>query len=227
MTDNNSDKNYRKTTLSKGDLIEDIDSRLNNQGQDDSNNQVSPDNNDLEKLISNIDSDIEKNYGQVITPDYGELETEKETDEEKYIVFTLLNKKYGVPILNVLEIGDLTNTTPVPNLPNWIRGVTNIRGEIVSIIDLGTYLGIPKMERLDSEKMLVIRSLDDEINAAIIVDQINQMYTVSSQNIMKPESPVDNKIAPFLHGVCEFNEELLLLLDLEKFFDNPEIKQFQ
>jgi len=227
MTDNKSDNNYRKTTLSKGDLLEDIDGQLHKRDEENSVSQLNSGNHDLDNLISKIDSGIEKNYGQIIAPDYTELESDKEADEEKYIVFTLLNKKYAVPILNVLEIGDLTNTTQVPNLPNWIRGVTNIRGEIVSIIDLGTYLGIPKMERLDSGKMLVIRSLDDEINAAIIVDQINQIYTVAIQDIMKPESPVDNKIAPFLHGVCEFNDELLLLLDLEKFFDNPEIKQFQ
>ena len=227
MTDNNSDNNYRKTTLSKGDLIEDIENNPHKEPEDSSFNQLESGNDELENLISNIDSGIEKNYGQVITLDYSEFESDKETDEEKYIVFTLLNKKYAVPILNVLEIGDLTNTTPVPNLPNWIRGVTNIRGEIVSIIDLGTYLGIPKMERLDAGKMLVIRSLDDEINAAIIVDQINQIYTVAIRDIIKPDAPVDNKIAPFLHGVCEFNDELLLLLDLEKFFDNPEIKQFQ
>jgi len=227
MTDNKSDNNYRKTTLSKGDSLEDIDGRLNNRDDENSFNQLNSGNNDLDNLISKIDFGIEKKYGQIITPDYSEFEYDKEADEEKYIVFTLLNKKYAVPILNVLEIGDLTNTTPVPNLPNWIRGVTNIRGEIVSIIDLGTYLGIPKMERLDSGKMLVIRSLDDEINTAIIVDQINQIYTVAIQDIMKPESPVDNKISPFLHGVCKFNDELLLLLDLEKFFDNPEIKQFQ
>ena len=222
------DNNYRKTTLSKGDLIEDPDSQLHKEGNGNLNEQsLSTDTHDLEDLILEIDSGIEKNYGQVITPDFSEFESEKESGQEKYIVFTLMNKKYGVPILNVLEIGELTNTTPIPNLPNWIRGVTNIRGEIVSIIDLGIYLGIPKMEKLDSGKMLVIRSLDDEMNAAVIVDQINQIYNVSQDEIMKPEAPVDNKIAPFLHGVCEFNDELLMLLDLEKFFNNPEINQFQ
>lgn len=222
------DNNYRKTTLSKGDLIEDPDSQIQKEGNGDINDQsLSTNTHDLDNLISEIDSGIEKNYGQVIAPDFSEFESDQESGLEKYVVFTLVNKKYGVPILNVLEIGDLTNTTPVPNLPNWIRGVTNIRGEIVSIIDLGVYLGIPKMEKLDSGKMLVIRSLDDEMNAAVIVDQINQIFNVSHDEIMKPEAPVDNKIAPFLHGVCEFNDELLMLLDLEKFFNNPEINQFQ
>jgi purine-binding chemotaxis protein CheW len=187
---------------------------------------VSSDSNDLDMLISEIDSSIQQNYGQVVMSDFGEEAAQEDIDEQKYIIFTLSNKMYGVPILNVLEIGTLNNITPVPNLPVWIRGVTNIRGEIVSVVDLGTYLGIPKMDRLDSGRMLVIRSLDEEISSAIIVDQINQMYNVPKESIMKTDAKVEDKIAPFLHGVCDFNNELLVLLDLEKFFSFPQIRQF-
>lgn len=133
---------------------------------------------------------------------------------------------YGVPILNVLEIGTLSNVTPVLNLPVWIRGVTNISSEIVSVVNLGTYLGMSKMDRLDSGRMLVIRSLDEEISCAVIVDQVNQIYNLPNDSIMNTEAKFEDKIAPFLHGVCEFNSELLVLLDLEKFFNFPQIRQF-
>ena len=158
--------------------------------------------------------------------DFGEEAAHEDSDEEKYIIFTLSNKMYGVPILNVLEIGTLDNITPVPNLPIWIRGVTNIRGEIVSVVDLGTYLGIAKMDRLDSGKMLVIRSLDEEISSAIIVDHVSQIYNVPKESIMKTETKVEDKMTPFLSGVCDFNDELIILLDLEKFFSFPQIRQF-
>ncbi|HSG32000.1 MAG TPA: chemotaxis protein CheW [Thermodesulfobacteriota bacterium] len=191
-----------------------------------SSSDLSSDSDELDKLISEIDSSIQQNYGQVIMSDFGEEAQAEDIDEQKYIVFTLSNKMYGIPILNVLEIGTLSNVTPVPNLPVWVRGVTNIRGEIVSVVDLGTYLGIPKMDRFDSGRMLVIRSLDEEISSAIIVDQVNQIYNVPKDSIMNTEAKVDDKIAPFLHGVCEFNDELLILLDLEKFFAFPQIRQF-
>ena len=181
---------------------------------------------DLDKLISEIDSSIQQNYGQVVMSDFGQEAVQEDTDEQKYIIFTLSNKMYGVPILNVLEIGTLSNVTPVPNLPVWIRGVTNIRGEIISVVDLGTYLGIPKMDRLDSGRMLVIRSLDEEISSAIIVDQVNQILNVPQESIMKTEAKVEDKIAPFLNGVFDFNNELIILLNLEKFFSFPQIRQF-
>ncbi len=189
--------------------------------------ELSSESSDLDKLISEIDSSIQQNYGQVVMSDFGQETPDEDVDEEKYIVFTLSNKKYGVPILNVLEIGTLSNVTPVPNLPVWVRGVTNIRGEIVSVVDLGAYLGIPKMDRLDSGKMLVIRSLNEEISSAVIVDQVNQIYNVPQEAIMKTEAKVEDKIAPFLQGVCDFNDELLVLLDLEKFFSFPQIRQFE
>lgn len=158
--------------------------------------------------------------------DFGEEVYEEELDQDIFIVFNLSNKLYGIPILNVLEIGTLSNITPVPNLPVWIRGVTNIRGEIISVIDLGTYLGIPKMDRLDSGRMLVIKSLDEEISSAIIVDDVRQIFNVSKEAIMNTEAKVEDKIAPFLHGVCEYDDQLLIMLDLEKFFTYPQIRQF-
>ena len=241
MTDNNdlnkdsNNEGSSKKSLSKDLQLEDIEFQ-NTEFQSANIAQTTPpatgvkdissESNDLDKLISEIDSSIQQNYGQVVMSDFGEEAAQEDSDEQKYIIFTLSNKMYGVPILNVLEIGTLSNITPVPNLPVWVRGVTNIRGEIVSVVDLGTYLGIPKMDRLDSGRMLVIRSLDEEISSAIIVDQVNQIFNVPKESIMKTESKVEDKIAPFLDGVCEFNNELIVLLDLEKFFSFPQIRQF-
>ena len=241
MTDNNdlnkdsNNEGSSKKSLSKDLQLEDIEFQ-NTEFQSANIAQTTPpatgvkdissESNDLDKLISEIDSSIQQNYGQVVMSDFGEEAAQEDSDEQKYIIFTLSNKMYGVPILNVLEIGTLSNITPVPNLPVWVRGVTNIRGEIVSVVALGTYLGIPKMDRLDSGRMLVIRSLDEEISSAIIVDQVNQIFNVPKESIMKTESKVEDKIAPFLDGVCEFNNELIVLLDLEKFFSFPQIRQF-
>ncbi len=236
MADNNDSNIYSnneiisKNTLSKDLQLEDIEFQSSGitqkTEQTPGDKDLSSQSDDLDKLISEIDSSIQQNYGQVVMSDFGQEAVEEDTDEQKYIIFTLSNKMYGVPILNVLEIGTLSNVTPVPNLPVWIRGVTNIRGEIISVVDLGTYLGIPKMDRLDSGRMLVIRSLDEEISSAIIVDQVNQILNVPQESIMKTEAKVEDKIAPFLNGVFDFNNELIVLLDLEKFFSFPQIRQF-
>ncbi|NIP38665.1 MAG: hypothetical protein GWO07_07855 [Candidatus Dadabacteria bacterium] len=126
----NKDTNKENTstkTISKDLQLEDIEIQNSmfqsaniRQGTDTvttSSNELSADSDDLDKLISEIDSSIQQNYGQVIMSDFGEEAVAEDVDEQKYIVFTLSNKSYGVPILNVLEIGTLSNVTPVPNLP--------------------------------------------------------------------------------------------------------------
>ncbi|MGH7889454.1 MAG: chemotaxis protein CheW [Thermodesulfobacteriota bacterium] len=181
----------------------------------------------LDEIISTIDGEVEENYGQVVMADFGTDRREAAKGKEQYIVFTLNDTRYAVPMTNVIEIGRFVNITSVPNLPVWLRGITNIRGDIMSVIDLGLFLGTDHVAQLDSSIMLVVRSAGDEISTALIVDGVSGILSASKSVIVTTTAPIDDKMAPFLSGLFEHEGHLLMVLDLEKFLRLPEVRKFQ
>ncbi len=181
----------------------------------------------LDQIISTIDGEIEEAYGQVVMADFGTHRKEAAKGQERCVVFSLHDTKYAASIANVIEIGRLINVTPIPNLPVWLRGVTNIRGDILSVIDLGLFLGIERIAQLDSSIMLVVRAGGEEVSTVLIVDQVKQILNVSKNRIGTPTAPILDNVVPFLRGVYEHDDQLLLVLDLERFLRLPEIRQFE
>ncbi|HXG65917.1 MAG TPA: chemotaxis protein CheW, partial [Blastocatellia bacterium] len=101
----------------------------------------------------------------------------------KHIIFSLTGKRYAVPIRNVVEVGELSNLTPVPNVPHWVRGVTNLRGDIISVVDFRAFLGIGQELRPELGSMIVVRALEGDLTTALLVDRDLGMTTVSAEQL--------------------------------------------
>lgn len=136
--------------------------------------------------------------------------------EERYIVFSLGRARYAVPIGAVIEVGSVPPVTPVPHLPPWVLGVTNLRGEILSVLDLATFLGTPSEVPAASGRMLVVRGEAEEPFAGLVVDQVAGLASFAAKHLARAATPLDDPVSAYLAGVVERGGEVVAMLDMKR-----------
>ena len=133
--------------------------------------------------------------------------------EEQVVAFKLRREEYGFNILNVKEIKGLTDITRVPFASDFIKGVINLRGSVLPVIDLKKRLGLQDMEYTDDTRIVVVR--EDDLEVGMIVDAVTGVITLNAEHIDAAKS-VDNENSRFITGVGKVEEErLIILLNLE------------
>jgi len=153
-----------------------------------------------------------------------ELQEQKEridTVDFKMVTFSLSNKDYGVDIMNVKEIAKADKFTFVPNAASFVRGVYNLRGDIIPIIDLRMFFHMPIEKKKDGlENMLILR-IGDRVYGTI-VDKIDKVVGINSENIQPPHPIFGDINIKYISGVVEKQGELYIILDVIRIFTQTE-----
>jgi len=145
---------------------------------------------------------------------------------ERYVLLSIASAHYAVLEAFVTELERVPKITPVPRVPAWVRGVTNLRGDILSVIDMRTFLGLDATSPFTG-RMLVVRLLDQEFAAGLLVDGVDRIVTVPPDDIRPPESSLEGPLAAYLSGVCVIGERLVAVLDLDRLLRSSDIRQFE
>lgn len=132
--------------------------------------------------------------------------------ESQLVVFKLGKEEYAISILQVQEIKRITNITRVPHTPNYIKGVMNLRGSVLPVIDLKKRLNLPDKEYSDDTRIIIVKM--DEISVGLIVDGVSEVTAISSEQIDTSQSIADSAGTGFIRGVGKLDNRLLILLDL-------------
>ncbi len=154
----------------------------------------------------------------------------KETEEQerteqvdfKMVTFSLAGKDYGIDIMKVKEIAKDSEFTYVPNTSSFVRGVYNLRGDIISIIDLRIMFNLPAEEKKNGElENMIILRLDDHV-IGVIVDSTDKVIGINSRDI-QPTHPLFGDInVKYISGVVENEGRLYIILDVERIFGKEE-----
>jgi purine-binding chemotaxis protein CheW len=136
-----------------------------------------------------------------------------QTQEIEMLSFQLSGEEYAVIVADVREVLKIRELTRVPNAPDYILGVTSLRGTILPVIDLCTRLGLKPAERNEKARIIVI-STDDE-DVGLIVDRVNSVIRVPPQAI-KPAPEHVEQGSDFLRGIVRQGDKLYIVLDLHK-----------
>lgn len=131
------------------------------------------------------------------------------------VVFKIREEFFGVEASKVLSINDMMSVTRVPNAPNYIKGLINLRGIIISLFDISILLNLPNHNKnnFDNENSSIIILDVDYEEVGIIVDKVDEVLDIDPNLIKKS---IDNKL-PFVKGVLELNYKLITLIDINKF----------
>jgi purine-binding chemotaxis protein CheW len=151
--------------------------------------------------------------------------TKSQFSEQQLVVFKLANEEFGVNINKVKEIIRWEEVTRIPNSASYIKGVINLRGNIIVVNDLAMKLGLPSKQVDDKTRILVVEVGNNTVG--MIVDSATEVLRLEGEKIRDAPSLVTSNIdRNYIEGVGLLNEKrLLTLLDLSKVFDLKEFDQ--
>jgi len=135
------------------------------------------------------------------------------TDGAQYLTFALGDEEYGVAILNVQEIKGYAPVTPIPNTPPWVRGVMNLRGTIVPVIDLRLRLGMPAAD-YGPFTVIVVLAVGGKVVGAI-VDAVSDVLSIPDGQVQQPPDLGVAIDVRFVGGIAQAGDKLVILLDAE------------
>lgn len=130
------------------------------------------------------------------------------------VSFKIANEEFGVDILNVQEINKMTQITRVPNSPDFVEGVINLRGRVIPIIDLRTRLKLEKKEH-DKDTRIIVVDLGKR-TVGFIVDAVKEVLRIPVSITEAPPEIVSGIDSEFIKSVGKLEDRLLILIDLEK-----------
>jgi purine-binding chemotaxis protein CheW len=157
------------------------------------------------KDLAQVNADLQEQKERVDNVDF------------KMVTFSLAGKDYGVDIMNVKEIAKADKFTYVPNAASFVRGVYNLRGDIIPIVDLRTFFHLPVDKKSEGlENMLILR-VNDQVYGTI-VDKIDKVIGINHETIQPPHPIFGDINIKFISGVVEKQGELYIILDVIRIF---------
>jgi purine-binding chemotaxis protein CheW len=144
---------------------------------------------------------------------------------ERYLQFDLGAESYAIHLLSVKEVIPRPDTTPLPNSPSFYVGIMNLRGQIISIVDLRRKLNIaPKKE--DIEEAVIIIEIEG-VGIGVVVDSINRVLNIAMNSVSEVPEVSSQINAKYIEGVYQGEKSLTILLDLASVLNIIEIKNMQ
>lgn len=135
----------------------------------------------------------------------------------QFVTFRLGKEEYAVDILKVQEINRIVDITTVPNSPEYIEGVINLRGKVIPVINLRKRFGLDSKGPDKHARIIVI---DVGIVTGIIVDSVSEVLRISSDTIDPPPLMTGSISSEYIRGVGKLNDRLLILIDIDRLFLN-------
>ncbi|WP_315074712.1 chemotaxis protein CheW [uncultured Clostridium sp.] len=143
----------------------------------------------------------------------------EDTQKEKYLTFLLDNESYGISINNVIEIIGIQPVTLVPELPDYIRGIINLRGKIIPVMDVR--LRFKKAFREYNDRTCIIVVDINDLSIGLIVDSVSEVLVISDQDIMPPPN-LNNVNNKYIKGIGKVGKEVKLILDCDELIGDEE-----
>jgi purine-binding chemotaxis protein CheW len=173
----------------------------------------------LEALIDVIDRQVDR-VPHPYAPEGVAVSTDKEDEAQKkkgrqYLRFYLNDMTFAIPLQNTLEIDYLPEITPLPNLPRWVRGICNLRGNIFSVVDLKRVLELAPVNAEPIRKLILMKSKD--IQTAVLVDRISGTVNIDvDRHKTETAMPLHPASASFVSSAIVSGTQTIHLLDIDE-----------
>lgn len=139
----------------------------------------------------------------------------------KYLTFFVENQLFGIQIADVVQIVDLQEIIEVPEFPKYAKGVINLRGAIIPIIDVR--LRLKKVEIPYNERTCIIITNIEDSHIGFIVDSVNEVTDIYEENISEPPNIGANYVNMYITGIAKLENKIILLMDIKRILNEKEI----
>ncbi|MDQ6958334.1 MAG: chemotaxis protein CheW [Mariprofundaceae bacterium] len=138
--------------------------------------------------------------------------------ENQFLTFMLAGEEYGVDILTVQELRGWEPTTPIPNSPSYVRGVINLRGVVVPIVDLRDRFNLERIDYGPTTVVVIVKVKNEEHERilGIVVDAVSEVYNISESDL-QPSPDMQGSISvDYVRGLATIENKMVILLDINK-----------
>jgi purine-binding chemotaxis protein CheW len=147
----------------------------------------------------------------------------------KYLTFSLGEEVYGLGILKVQEIIGVMAVTRVPRTPDFVRGVINLRGKVIPVVDLRLKFGMPAQKDTERTCVIVVQVVrhGNVLTMGLIVDEVSEVLEVKGEQIEPPPSFGVSVDTTFILGMGKVNEKVVILLDADSVLSTGELQMIE
>ena len=150
------------------------------------------------------------------------LEMEEDTLQGKFLTFALGKEEYGIEIKYVTEIVGIQAITEVPELPEYVKGIINLRGKIIPVIDVR--LRFKKEEKEYNDRTCTIVVDINDVSVGLIVDTVAEVMSIAEQDIVDPPQISSGGHNKYIKGIGKVGNNVKLLLDCDKLLSDDEVE---
>ncbi|MCZ7384552.1 MAG: chemotaxis protein CheW [Candidatus Methanoperedens sp.] len=150
----------------------------------------------------------------------------RSSDELQLVVFNIGREEFGVEIVRVQEIIRMTSITGIPQAPDYIRGIINLRGRIIVVLNLNVIMGMETREQ-DENTRIIVANIDETV-MGFIVDSVSEVIRLPEKNVEPAPAVIAGKIGTeYVMGVGKMEDRLLILLDLDRMLGRNQLLSVQ
>jgi purine-binding chemotaxis protein CheW len=138
----------------------------------------------------------------------------------QWVTFRLDNETYGINVMQVQEVLRVTEIAPVPGAPDYVMGIINLRGNVVTVLDTRIRFGLPTKETDDATRIVIIESEGNVVG--ILVDSVAEVVDMRRSAVESSPNVGNDESSKYIEGVATHNGELLILVDINKLLSGEE-----
>ncbi|APG25235.1 MAG: chemotaxis protein CheW [Syntrophotalea acetylenica] len=142
---------------------------------------------------------------------------EEDTQKDKYLTFSLADEVYAIDICYVTEIIGILKITKVPDMPSFIKGVINLRGKVIPVMDVRARFGLPAREYDERTCVVVVNVVDNAMG--LVVDRVNEVMDIPAGQVEPPPASKGSGRGKYVKGIGKVEDEVKILLDVECLVD--------
>jgi purine-binding chemotaxis protein CheW len=160
----------------------------------------------------------------LMTEETSTIQAENEdTQRDKYLTFHLAGEDYGIEIRYVIEIIGIQNITDVPDMPPFIRGVINLRGKVIPVMDVRARFNLDSREYDDRTCIIVVNVEGTEVG--LVVDEVSEVADIPEANVEPAPRTNRNAEDSYIQGMGKINNSVKILLDVQKLLFSGEMQE--
>jgi purine-binding chemotaxis protein CheW len=138
----------------------------------------------------------------------------------QWVTFHLEGEKYGIKVMQVQEVLRMTEIAPVPGAPHYVLGIINLRGNVVTVIDTRRRFGLPDVDSDDETRIVIVEANNNVVG--ILVDSVAEVVDLKMSDIETAPNVGNDESSKYIQGVSSSDEELLILVDVDKLLSDEE-----
>lgn len=150
-------------------------------------------------------------------------EEDEDTQKDKFLTFRLADEEYGIDICHVTEIVGMQKITSLPDMPDYLKGMINLRGKVIPVIDVRTRFKIP-IRDYDNRTCIVVVNISDN-SVGLLVDTVRDVANIPESEIEPPPKIQKNSGNAFIKGMGKVGDDVKILLDVNKLLFEKELEQ--